>query len=158
MIAAMAHAKPPCRPAGFTMTWDSNRREFNPREMDVCPEPLRDDEGAMKGMAAVAASVEEAPGPATVPGLLPGTRSREPAETRAPQLQPIPADLEPSIYRFIIRHSWRPQLALLVFTLASFPFLYASLNLPKTIINHAIAEGASFRNRSSASSSSGCRT
>jgi ABC-type multidrug transport system fused ATPase/permease subunit len=97
----------------------------------------------MKGMAAVAASVEKAPAPAAAHSLLPGARSRDPAESR-PTPQPLPIDLDPSIYRFIIRHSWRRQIALLVFTLASFPFLYASLNLPKTIINHAIAEGAKF--------------
>src|SRR4051812_24166848 len=95
----------------------------------------------MKGMAAAAAAVEEAP--AQAPGRRPGVRSRGSAELRPPQ-QPLPADLDPTIYRFIIRHSWKPQLALLVFTLASFPFLYASLNLPKTIINHAIAEAAKF--------------
>ena len=33
---------------------------------------------------------------------------------------------------------------LLVLTLASFPFLYVSLDLPKTIINHAIREDAKF--------------
>ena len=97
----------------------------------------------MKSMAAVAASVDEAVTPATAPGLLPDARPLEPAEPWATP-QPLPADLDPSIYRFILRHSWKPQLALLVFTLASFPFLYASLNLPKTIINHAIAEGAKF--------------
>jgi putative ABC transport system ATP-binding protein len=106
-------------------------------------EPIANDERAMKSMAAVAASVEEAPARTAPPGLLPETRSRLPTEPRATP-QPLPADLELSIYRFIIRHSWRPQLALLVFTLASFPFLYASLNLPKTIINHAIAEAAKF--------------
>jgi ABC-type multidrug transport system fused ATPase/permease subunit len=94
-------------------------------------------------MAAVAA-VEDAAAPsASARGLFRGARRRKPAEPQAVP-QPLPADLDPSIYRFIIRHSWRPQLALLVFTLASFPFLYASLNLPKTIINHAIAEGAQF--------------
>jgi putative ABC transport system ATP-binding protein len=98
----------------------------------------------MKGMAAVAEVDERtAPAPAAAAGLLTGTRSRGPAEPQA-KPQPLPADLDASIYRFIIRHSWRAQLALLVFTLASFPFLYASLNLPKTIINHAIAEGAKF--------------
>src|SRR6185503_5635512 len=106
-------------------------------------EPIANDERAMKGMAAVAASVEEASARTAPPGLLPETRSRRPTEPRGATL-PLPADLEPSIYRFIIRHSWRPQLALLIFTLASFPFLYASLNLPKTIINHAIAEAAKF--------------
>ena len=36
------------------------------------------------------------------------------------------------------------QLIALVLTLASFPFLYISLDLPKTIINHAIRADAKF--------------
>lgn len=43
-----------------------------------------------------------------------------------------------SIYRFIFRHSLRQQLLLLLLTALSFPFLYLSLELPKTIINEAI--------------------
>ncbi|WP_029010780.1 ABC transporter ATP-binding protein [Azospirillum halopraeferens] len=46
--------------------------------------------------------------------------------------------MESSIYRFILRHSVRQQLVLLLLTLASFPFLYASLDLPKRIVNEAI--------------------
>jgi ABC-type multidrug transport system fused ATPase/permease subunit len=46
--------------------------------------------------------------------------------------------LEPTIYRFILRHSLSQQLVLILFTLISFPFLYLSLDLPKTIINKAI--------------------
>ena len=46
--------------------------------------------------------------------------------------------METSIFRFILRHSRKEQILLLVFTLASFPFLYMSLDLPKTIINKAI--------------------
>ena len=46
--------------------------------------------------------------------------------------------LEPTIYRFVLRHSRREQVMLLVFTLISFPFLYYSLSLPKTIVNRAI--------------------
>src|SRR4051794_35337503 len=49
-----------------------------------------------------------------------------------------PNALEPTIYRFILKHSLPQQLALLGFTLVSFPFLYFSLDLPKTIINRAI--------------------
>src|ERR1051325_6869495 len=94
----------------------------------------------MKAMAAVAASVEAAP----ATELLPDARSREPIEAREPAPALTPVDLEPSVYRFIIKHSWRQQVALLVLTLASFPFLYAALNLPKTIINSAIKESAHF--------------
>lgn len=51
---------------------------------------------------------------------------------------PIEDSLEPSVYRFILRHSFKQQILLLVLTLLSFPFLYYSLDLPKTIVNHAI--------------------
>ncbi len=47
--------------------------------------------------------------------------------------------MDSSIFRFILRHSARQQVALAAMTLASFPFLYASLDLPKRIINEAIA-------------------
>jgi ABC-type multidrug transport system fused ATPase/permease subunit len=46
--------------------------------------------------------------------------------------------MEPTIFRFILRYSWRQQLLLLGLTVGSFPFLYASLDLPKTIVNRAI--------------------
>jgi putative ABC transport system ATP-binding protein len=49
-----------------------------------------------------------------------------------------PTTLEPSIYRFIIRFSLWQQVFLLFMTLASFPFLYYSLELPKIITNRAI--------------------
>ncbi len=47
--------------------------------------------------------------------------------------------LEPSVYGFIVRFSWREQIYVVVMTLASFPFLYWSLDLPKQIINRAIS-------------------
>jgi putative ABC transport system ATP-binding protein len=50
-----------------------------------------------------------------------------------------PDALDPSIYGFIIRHSLREQIYLVVVTLISFPFLYYSLDLPKQIVNHAIS-------------------
>ncbi len=46
--------------------------------------------------------------------------------------------MEPTLFSFIWKHSKRQQLWLLVLTLVSFPFLYASLELPKRIINDAI--------------------
>jgi putative ABC transport system ATP-binding protein len=49
-----------------------------------------------------------------------------------------PTALEPTIYHFILRYSLRQQIILLLLTLASFPFLYYSLELPKTITNRAI--------------------
>ena len=47
--------------------------------------------------------------------------------------------LEPSVYGFILRYSWREQIYVVVMTLASFPFLYWSLDLPKQIVNRAIS-------------------
>jgi len=61
--------------------------------------------------------------------------SQEPPVKPAPDIQD---NLEPSVYRFILRHSLRQQIVLLILTLASFPFLYYSLELPKTIVNRAI--------------------
>ncbi len=46
--------------------------------------------------------------------------------------------MDKTIFAFIWRYSRKEQLILLVATLASFPFLYYSLDLPKTIINEAI--------------------
>ncbi|MBV8739238.1 MAG: ABC transporter ATP-binding protein, partial [Alphaproteobacteria bacterium] len=47
--------------------------------------------------------------------------------------------LAPSVYGFILRYSWREQIYVVLMTLASFPFLYWSLDLPKQIINRAIS-------------------
>lgn len=47
--------------------------------------------------------------------------------------------MDSSLFRFILRYSLRQQIVLLVMTLASFPFLYASLELPKMIVNQAIS-------------------
>jgi putative ABC transport system ATP-binding protein len=61
--------------------------------------------------------------------------------SQEPPIKPAPAiedNLEPSVYRFILRHSLKQQIMLLMLTLASFPFLYYSLELPKTIVNRAI--------------------
>ena len=51
--------------------------------------------------------------------------------------------MEPTVWKFITRHSLRSQLLLLVLTIVSFPFLYLSLELPKIIINDAI-DGTGF--------------
>jgi ABC-type multidrug transport system fused ATPase/permease subunit len=95
----------------------------------------------MKAMAAVAASVAEAPRPPRSRFLPRAWLLRRPAPAAA---QPAADDLEPSIYRFIFKHSLPQQIALLVLTLASFPFLYFSLQLPKDIINNAIRDSAKF--------------
>src|SRR5882757_7080553 len=90
----------------------------------------------MKAMTAAASSADAV----LRRGLLPGVAPQSDAE-RVPQ-PPIPpevSDLEPSVYRFILKHSMKQQILLLLLTLSSFPFLYYSLDLPKTIVNRAIA-------------------
>src|SRR5690349_18213207 len=91
----------------------------------------------MKTMTAMASSVE-----ALRPGLIPGTAPQDFAAQKPPQ--PEANDLEPSVYRFILKYSMKQQIFLLLLTLASFPFLYYSLDLPKTIVDKAIKEGARF--------------
>ncbi len=77
-------------------------------------------------------------------GFLPGREKPAAAAPRAAPPKPKqdeggdPNALEPTIYRFVLRHSLRQQLSLLALTLVSFPFLYYSLDLPKTIVNRAI--------------------
>ncbi|MEY8837777.1 ABC transporter transmembrane domain-containing protein, partial [Cribrihabitans sp. XS_ASV171] len=46
--------------------------------------------------------------------------------------------MEASLFSFIWKYSKKQQFLLLLLTLVSFPFLYASLELPKRIINDAI--------------------
>ena len=46
--------------------------------------------------------------------------------------------MEPSIYKFILKYSLKNQLYLILFTGASLPFIYLSLDIPKLIINQAI--------------------
>ncbi|MCS6879613.1 MAG: ABC transporter transmembrane domain-containing protein [Geminicoccaceae bacterium] len=48
--------------------------------------------------------------------------------------------MEPSIFRFILKYSWRQQLLILALTILSFPPLYYSLELPKLIINKALGD------------------
>jgi ABC-type multidrug transport system fused ATPase/permease subunit len=48
--------------------------------------------------------------------------------------------MQPTIFGFIRRYSWPQQLVILAMTLASLPFLYASLDLPKQIINDALGQ------------------
>jgi len=94
---------------------------------------------ATKGMAALVSTAEGALRPARDWfGFLP--RRQKPAVS-VPAAGPPrkgaeePNALEPTIYRFILRYSLRQQLTLLVLTFISFPFLYYSLVLPKTITN-----------------------
>src|SRR5271169_2185098 len=95
----------------------------------------------MKGVATALSPLE---------GLFPSSRITPRAvlqpqkQAGSPAAQPPEAEasdpnvLEPTIYRFILRHSLTQQLILISFTLVSFPFLYYSLDLPKTIVNQAI--------------------
>jgi len=57
-----------------------------------------------------------------------------------------PADLGrsalvPGIFRYLLRQTWRSQLWLLLGAALSLPILYATLELPKLIINNAIDSG-----------------
>ncbi len=88
----------------------------------------------MKALAAVADAPADTPEAASVP-LEPAAAAAEPPRKPAPNMED---SLEPSVYRFILRHSLRQQIFLLALTLGSFPFLYYSLELPKTIVNRAI--------------------
>ena len=47
-------------------------------------------------------------------------------------------DLEPRLFGYIWRHSKRDQLAICLVVLASLPFYFASLDLPRRIVNDAI--------------------
>ncbi|MBE7200138.1 MAG: ABC transporter ATP-binding protein/permease [Parafilimonas terrae] len=47
-------------------------------------------------------------------------------------------ELEPRLFRYIWRYSKRDQLTICAFVLASLPFYFASLDLPKRIVNDAI--------------------
>jgi len=96
----------------------------------------------MKGMAAPATTAEQTLRPARDALRLfpePQKRATSSPTTKPPEREAEdPNALESTIYRFILRHSLRQQLLLLLLTLVSFPFLYYSLDLPKTIVNRAI--------------------
>jgi ABC-type multidrug transport system fused ATPase/permease subunit len=47
--------------------------------------------------------------------------------------------MDRSIFKYILRHSKTQQLMILALIVASYPFLYVSLELPKTIINDAMS-------------------
>jgi putative ABC transport system ATP-binding protein len=53
--------------------------------------------------------------------------------------------MDRNIFRYILRHSLRAQLIILAMTVASFPFLYATLELPKLIVNDALADAEPHR-------------
>ena len=95
----------------------------------------------MKGVAAALSPVGGGLPPSRIAPralLQPQKQTGSPAAQSPEAKTSEPNALEPTIYRFILRHSLPQQLILISFTLVSFPFLYMSLNLPKTIINRAI--------------------
>ena len=51
--------------------------------------------------------------------------------------------MESTIFKFVLKYSLREQIFLLVLTIASFPFFYLLLYLPKVIVNEAIDTDAS---------------
>lgn len=52
--------------------------------------------------------------------------------------QPV---FDTSLFRYILRYSWKAQLFIVFVTLASLPFYYASLDVPKQIINKVLDTG-----------------
>jgi ABC-type multidrug transport system fused ATPase/permease subunit len=46
--------------------------------------------------------------------------------------------MEKSFFRYILNHTWRDQMWLLIFTAASFPLIYVNLQVPKLIVNNAL--------------------
>src|SRR5688572_24501225 len=52
--------------------------------------------------------------------------------------------MDPNLFRYIWRHSKRDQLIICAVVLASLPFYFASLDLPRRIVNEAI-QGNAFR-------------
>ncbi|WP_375455191.1 ABC transporter transmembrane domain-containing protein [uncultured Methylobacterium sp.] len=60
-------------------------------------------------------------------------------------------DLEPRLFGYIWRHSKRDQLAICAVVVASLPFYFASLDLPKRIVNDAITGKAFKEGRDTAS-------
>jgi putative ABC transport system ATP-binding protein len=53
--------------------------------------------------------------------------------------------MDRSLFRYIWRHSKRDQIAIFIVVLASLPFYFASLDLPRRIVNEAI-QGRAFEN------------
>jgi putative ABC transport system ATP-binding protein len=89
----------------------------------------------MKAMTAMATSAEQV----LRPGFFRGAAPRSDVAPAEKPPEPAGGDLEPTVFRFILAHSLRQQILLLLLTLASFPFLYYLLKLPKEIVNHAIS-------------------
>ncbi len=53
--------------------------------------------------------------------------------------------MEKSIYKYVLTHTYRDQIYLLILTLVNLPFIYISLEIPKIIVNEAIGgQGAPY--------------
>lgn len=53
--------------------------------------------------------------------------------------------MEPSIYRYVLKHTFKDQILLILLTVASLPLVYITLEVPKRIINEAIGgQGAPY--------------
>jgi len=46
--------------------------------------------------------------------------------------------MEPSIYRYILKHTYKDQVFLILLTAVSLPLVYITLEVPKRIVNEAI--------------------
>jgi putative ABC transport system ATP-binding protein len=102
---------------------------------------------AIRGVAALVSTAEEALRPARDWFAFFPWRNKAavpPAKESPEKKVEDPSALEPTLYRYILRHSTPSQIFLLVLTLVSFPFQYYSLVLPKTITNEAIRSGKHF--------------
>ena len=66
------------------------------------------------------------------------TRTKSDASPSSIAPEGADAALPATLFGFINRFSWRQQVIITLLALASFPFLYISLELPKQIVNNAI--------------------
>ena len=69
--------------------------------------------------------------PVQIGSSVPSTKTGKPRD-------PVPDRLEPTLFGFIYKYSLYQQIGLLLFTVLSFPVIYISLELPKTIMDEAI--------------------
>jgi putative ABC transport system ATP-binding protein len=102
---------------------------------------------AIKGVAALVSTAEEALRPARDwVAFIPWRHKAVAPPAKEPPEKKVgdPSALEPTLYRFILRHSLGAQIFLLVLTVVSFPFLYYSFKLPKEITDGAIKSGKHF--------------
>jgi ABC-type multidrug transport system fused ATPase/permease subunit len=60
------------------------------------------------------------------------------APPNGPPPRRVISRMDRSLFRYILRHTWRDQSFLLVLTCISFPLIYINLELPKRIVNNAI--------------------